>query len=228
MTFKAYSGTVKGPYHRKNDLPNQDAVAWSDTGDFIVAAVADGAGSLKHSGTGAQAAADTAVRAVLEASTDVDFEDLPELALLAAQARQKSFEGYKEYGSTLTVIVMTSDGYWASGAVGDSFGVIHRDEGEHRLVTGTPIGDYANITELLTSDLIHPIYEHGESADGFSLSSDGLEYVAIQGKEAHPGFWNGLVSKAEDGSLNVDRFLAWLESLNKLSDDTTLLTVVTE
>lgn len=228
MTFKAFSGTVRGPYHRKNDLPNQDAVAWTDRGDFIVAAVADGAGSLKHSGRGALAAVDSAVSAVLEASTDVDFEDLPELAVAAAQIAQKSFEGYKEYGSTITVVVMTSDGYWASGAVGDSFGVVHSEEGEHRLITGTPIGDYANITELLTSDEIHPIYEHGAGADGFSLSSDGLEHVAIQGKQAHPGFWNGLVTKAEDGTLNVDRFLAWLESLDKLTDDTTLLTVVTE
>jgi hypothetical protein len=226
MSFDAYLGTVEGPYHRKNGIPNQDVAYWHETEELFIGAVADGAGSLKHSDVGAFDAASAAVTAVYEALATVPFEELVARGIEAGQAAQLANEDYKEYGSTLTMVILAADGRWAAGGVGDSFAVIHLEDGSHELVTGTAIGEFANITELLTSKEIHPLYADGDGAVGFSLSSDGLENVALSKKEAHPGFWNGIRDKANDGSLRVDELFGWLDSLDRIVDDTTLLTAV--
>lgn len=226
MSFQAFVGSVEGPYHRQNNIPNQDMPFWHEEGDWFIGAVADGAGSLKYSDVGAYDAASAAVQAIWSSRDSAALEDLPAIGIEAARKTQMGYEEYKEYGSTLTIVILKSDGSWAAGGVGDSFGVIHLEDGSHEFITGTAVGEYANITELLTSLEIHPLYKSGEGATGFSLSSDGLENVAISKGEAHAGFWNGIRDKANDGSLNVQELFAWLDSLDRIVDDTTLLTAV--
>lgn len=225
MSFEAFVGSISGPYHRQNNIPNQDTAIWREEGEWIIAAVADGAGSLKHSDLGAQKATSVAVEAVAQELTAKPLEELPALGIEAARLAQRDFDDYKEYGSTLTLIVLHHSGAWAAGSVGDSFGVIHLASASHTLITGTPLGEYANITELLTSDTIHPLYSFGEDAIGISLSSDGLESVAISNNEPHKGFWDGIRDLAIAGTLDVGQLFEWLESLGKIIDDTTLLTI---
>jgi hypothetical protein len=224
--FEGFVGSVAGPHHRKNDIPNQDVAHWYDAGDLFIGAVADGAGSLKHSDVGAFQAAKTAVEAIHEALKTTPFDELIPLGIEAGRTAQVANDDYKEFGSTLTLVVMKSNGDWTAGGVGDSFGVIHMEDDSHELVTGTAVGEYANITELLTSKSIHPLYATGTGAIGFSLSSDGLENVALSKGEAHPGFWNGIRDKAIAGDLEVSALFDWLDSLDRIVDDTTLLTAV--
>lgn len=226
MSFQAFVSSIEGPYHRKSGSPNQDSAHWLYEEDFFIGAVADGAGSLKFSDIGSETATHSAVNAMHKALFSSKLKELPSIGVEAGRKAQLAHEGYKEYGSTLTVVVLKSSGEWAAGGVGDSFGVIHKSDESHELVTGTPIGEYANITQLLTSKTIKPIYSSGIGATGFSLSSDGLESVAISKRQAHPGFWNGIRDKALDGSLDVSRLFDWLASLDRIVDDTTLLTVV--
>lgn len=226
MTFEIFVGSVEGPYHLQHNIPNQDAVAWHDENNMLIAAVADGAGSLKHSDVGSQDAVLAAIHSIYAAHKTVDFEKLPELGITAARSAQLRRENYKEYGSTLSLVILKESGEWTAGSVGDSFSIIHGADGDHELITGTPHGEFANITELLTSKDIHPRYASGDAASGFSLSSDGLENVSLRKNAAHPGFWNGIYAKAEDGSLSVHELFEWLNSLDKIIDDTTLLTAI--
>jgi len=231
--FEVSLGSIPGPYHLKNNLNNQDAVVFHDERDHFVAAIADGAGSLKHSDEGAYAAVNAAVYEAFAHVASGDLGEMTRQGLAAATTTQKRFENYKEYGSTLTVVAMNQKGEWAVSAVGDSFAVVHMNDDSHEFVSGSPVGEYANITELLTSDSIHPIHASGSNAKGFSLSTDGLEHVASvveksspSGRNSHAGFWNGVLVRAEKGQLDVLALFEWLNKQDQITDDTTLLTVV--
>lgn len=227
-------GSRPGPQHLKTGKPNQDAVAFHD-GDsgVMVAALADGAGSLKFSAEGAQAAVEAAVSSAFAVLPYGSLLDMTMRGLEAAREVQCSFKDFKEYGSTLVVATLDVQGDWAVSALGDSFAVIHTNDSRHLLVTGTQIGEYANITELLTSDPIHPVHLTGQGALGFTLCSDGLEQVATTTKprggaarEAHAGFWDGIRDRALAGTLAVDALFDWLQSQDRIVDDTTMLTSV--
>lgn len=219
-------GSVPGPYHIQKDLPNQDAILFHEDRGLMLAAVADGAGSLKHSDEGAYIAALTAVETMEKARKNLDFEKLVEYALFAAREELFKKENFKAYGCTLTVAAWDVEGNLSVGSIGDSFAVAKLEDGSYELVSAGGSGEYANITELLTSEDPTPVIASFENVTGLALSSDGLESVAIQDKAAHAGFWEGIFSKAEAGNLDVDKLFRWLDSLDRLVDDTSLLTIV--
>lgn len=232
--FEAFMGSIPGPYHEKNGLENQDAALFheNDRG-IVVAAVADGAGSLKFSAEGAYIAVEGAVAAADEVSRFGSLLDMTMRGLDRAREKQRGIDGFKEYGSTLVVAAINSMGEWAVSAVGDSFAVVHTLD-THILVTGTPVGEYANITELLTSDTIHPVHLTGQGAVGITLCSDGLEQVAIAldeekedgARRAHAGFWDGIRDRALKSALDISALFDWLNTQDRIVDDTTMLTVV--
>lgn len=226
MTFEAFMGSVPGPYHIKKNIPNQDAILFHEEQGVMFAAVADGAGSLKHSDVGAYDAVESAVHGMVKSRKNLDPAKLVEYGITIARENLLKRENYKQYGSTLTLVVLLEDGTGAVAALGDSFVVLHGEAGEHILVTGTPSGEYANTTELLSSDEYTPVIETFEGVKAISLSSDGLEGVAIQGGNAHGGFWDGVISQAYDDRLDISKIFRWLDSLDRLVDDTSLLTII--
>lgn len=223
---RTFSSSVPGPYHIKSDLPNQDRVSFRIFDDWIFAAISDGAGSLAHSDLGAEYATTAALDYMESLFQEMSPEDCLGNAIEAAIERLKQIEDFREYGATLALVAMSKDGEWFATTVGDSFSVIHLNDGSHILNTGHKPGEYANLTQLLTS--VGVIYEitRGTDALGFSLSTDGLERVATSGKEPHNGFWSGIVSLAKNDTLDISRIFEWLNSLDKIEDDTTLLTAV--
>lgn len=226
MTFEAFMGSVPGPYHIKNNIPNQDAIIFHEEQGIMFAAVADGAGSLKHSDVGAYDAVESAVYGMVKSRKNLDPAKLVEYGVTIARENLLKRENYKQYGSTLTLVVFLEDGTGAVAALGDSFVVLHGENGDHTLVTGTPSGEYANTTELLSSDEYTSVIETFEGVKAISLSSDGLEGVAIQGGNAHGGFWDGIISQAYDDRLDISKIFRWLDSLDRLVDDTSLLTII--
>jgi len=223
--FEAFIGSVEGPYHRQKNLPNQDYVHIHEEEGWFFGAVADGAGSLPFSDQGAWIVASTAIEAMTDARKNLDLEKLLEYGIAAARDQILKKEDHKNFGSTLTLLVLSETGEWGVASVGDSFAVIHGEDGSHTLVTAGGSGEFANITELITSKEINIVVQTGTDALAVSLSTDGLEGVGILKGEAHGGFWDGIRDKAVDGSLQVDKLFRWLDSLEKLVDDTTLLTV---
>lgn len=221
--FEVFLDSEAGPYHRRDSLPNQDALLFHEERGIIFLAVADGAGSLKFSDVGSYAAVEAAVHSMTDEGGSLAPLELVELGMRKAREKLFAFENHKEYGATLALAVLKEDGSGAAAALGDSFIVIHGEDDSHSLVTGESSGEYANITELLTSAEIHPTYQEFSGAKAVSLSSDGLEGVAIQSGKAHGGFWDGVLKQAYGGTLDISKIFRWLSSLHKLVDDSTLL-----
>jgi hypothetical protein len=64
LDFEVAAGSVAGAEHRRTDRPNQDAWAWRITSTAVVAVVADGCGSGRHSEVGARLGANLWVEAL--------------------------------------------------------------------------------------------------------------------------------------------------------------------
>jgi hypothetical protein len=75
MTWKAISCSARGTSHQKQNLPCQDYGNYKIIDKTIISAVADGAGSAKHSDIGAK----VAVEKVLETFTEQNISDIAEL-----------------------------------------------------------------------------------------------------------------------------------------------------
>ncbi len=223
--FRVFFESIPGPYHTQNAIPNQDFVTFLSDEKLLVAAVADGAGSLSKSHLGSEIVARTAVKTMWELRSELPLSELVEKGMNAARSAILSEDDFEEMGSTLTVAVIDLSGGWAVGSVGDSFAILHKKD-SHSLVTAGGFGEYANITQLITSNDLGPVYESGFDAVAISLSSDGLESVGLLGDSAHEGFWNTIRDSAISGSLDISKLFRWLQSMDKIVDDTTLLTAV--
>mgnify|MGYP006277009985 CR=1 FL=1 len=67
--------SVRGANHKRNNLPNQDAIKWREENDNLVLAISDGHGSLKHfrSDVGSRLAVEAAIEVILQ---EVDVDNL--------------------------------------------------------------------------------------------------------------------------------------------------------
>lgn len=224
MTFRVYGDSMMGPYHEKKSTPNQDAYTYKKDSDKIALAVADGAGSLKRSHVGSRVAVETSVDKMM--CHDDPPENRVRYAIEASRNEIFNHSKPQELGCTLAIATIAPDG-WSVGVVGDAFAIIHYDD-HHELVTSEKISEYANITKLLTSDDWSPTIVSGrQDIRGISLSSDGLVNVALKNDLPFDGFWNTIIAKAEDESLDVNDLLQWIEDQGRIDDDTTLLVVAT-
>lgn len=220
-----YSGTVAGPHHRDGLTPNQDSHAVLEGEDWSLFVVADGAGSLPQAHIGAH----LAVTAVVDLRLSDPFSEPHEFIENALQAARESLfthetYGPKDLGCTLAIVLATKEG-WEAAVVGDSFAVLRlQGEETYCLITGNQIGSYANETKLLTSDEPTPIFSSGGTPLAFvAVSSDGLENVALQANEAYGPFWASLEKLMATDDFAIVDFLSWLDSKEKIVDDTTLI-----
>lgn len=227
MSFRSASASVPGPYHVQRGLPNQDAMLWSENSERVLLAVSDGAGSLSNSGEGARLAVTSSIQFMESFEHEYAPEQLPLLALHHARETLFELPDYRSYGATLVCGVLRANGELSLACVGDSFAVVKNFDG-YSLLTGTASGEFANITELLTSDELTPVAQNFTGVSAVALSSDGLESVSLSSGAPHEGFWSGVFQKTSEGSLDVERLFLWLDSLEKLVDDTTLLCVTRE
>lgn len=221
--MKVYSHSVPGPYHVREEMPNQDYMGYREVNGVTFLALADGAGSLPNSEVGAKDAVHLALDVMASFYGVIDDEELTGYAIDQARRIVLTREDYRSYGSTLTVAYLTDEGRAHVSALGDSFAVLRKGTDEFILERGDTVGEYANITTLLTSPEITYNSSTHEGVTGIALSSDGLEQVAIQDGKAHEGFWQGIFHKADDDSLNLSKFYRWLDSLDRLVDDTSLM-----
>jgi len=220
---KVFSHSVAGPYHVREGLPNQDYMGYREVGGVTFLALADGAGSLRNSDIGAKDAVHVALDVMEHFYGVVDDEELTAYAIDQARRIALTREDHRSYGSTLTVAYITDDGHAYVSALGDSFVVLRKSDNSYVLERGDTVGEYANITTLLTSPEISFNSSAHEGVTGIALSSDGLEQVAIQDGEAHSGFWEGIFHKADNDSLDIAKLYRWLDSLDRLVDDTSLM-----
>src|SRR4051812_35146709 len=83
MPWSVLGESVAGTSHTARNLPCQDAFRFRRIGDWLVVAVADGAGSASHADLGATRACDELVDRVAAAGPDAIFSHEAALALFA-------------------------------------------------------------------------------------------------------------------------------------------------
>jgi len=235
------AATATGPHHLKRNEANQDSFAVFDhvSGEDAVlgVAVADGAGSLPRSGDGATIAAEIAaahgVDLVLEArshGTPVDLRSIALEAIMEARTSIFKLDYWREAGSTLVVALVAPEGFVVA-TLGDSFAVLELTDGGLELIQPPSVGEFANITKLLTSDSFSLAMASGplEDFSAVGLCSDGLENSTLQQSPEGPlpvrGFWGNIFSMASKGTLAVASLIEFMDRQGKIEDDTTLATV---
>ena len=213
-----------------------------DDASALVACVADGAGSTKHGGIGAQ----MACNAVL-AHAATHFEEPDAIADLTAhkvlkwcdKARSEIADyaelhetPFRDFAATLCVVVM-APGKTVFFQVGDGAIVASRNS-VMGVVFWPQSGEYVNTTHFLTSpdylNHVQTLAVDGEFSD-IALLTDGIERLALQfdNRTPHTRFFAPLfqILRATADADGLQRDLAqFLESesiRNKTDDDRTLV-----
>ena len=229
--WKIHSGSITGPYHERRGEDSQDyyasQVVSASGGDVAVVIATDGAGSHARSLEGATITTEELLSRCVELAREEDFSQgslaqaLDEVRAIILQE-----DGYREMGCTVAVAIV-GESSWCAGVLGDAFIVLHHGDGSHEFLQGDSISEFANVTELITSKEVHPVFASGdETLRGVSASSDGLESMSIERGEPLPGFWNTLLAHMEGDEFSMDDFLSFLKGKGLLEDDTTLITAL--
>lgn len=172
LAFAAVPGRTKG----SSRGACQDAVFGKHSGNLTCIALSDGAGSKKHSGTGARAVVRVVVRVVLE-NFDAIFEDVaqggnaaskhllmePILSDLKGRRFAKD-EGINDYACTL-IFAATNRNRLLLGHIGDGFAFSVEDD-IGRVASWPENGEFANETYFVTS---------GEAMSHLRLTAELME-----------------------------------------------------
>lgn len=217
------SGSLIGPHHGKSGQQNQDAFGFLEKDGLLIIAAADGAGSLELSHVGAQLAIDVVIEEAFACSRDHGLDLIVELAIESARTVLMNHPDKDLIGCTLAVVGIVED-EWAVGVAGDAFAIIQAEDGTHELFENPPAGEYANITQLLTSDEINILIENSRNPiKAAAVSTDGLEHASLKNGEPFSGFWTPVFNWAAEEKLDVPSLLEHMNTQDKIDDDTTLV-----
>lgn len=243
--WQAAGISVQGISHLKNRVPCQDAHIWRKvSGEAIVLAVADGAGSAPLSQVGAARAAVAAVDWVDELLKEAWPANKAEWRQLLAASLQTAHESVRasaerrkvparELATTLIVAVATP-GLAAAIQVGDGACVVVSDTGEVIALTAPHHSEFVNETIFFTSPDYLDVAQFGLCArriSGIAALSDGLQLLALKMPEAEPhaAFFRPLlrlVADAPNTQAAEDALRAFLRSeriTQRADDDLTLV-----
>jgi hypothetical protein len=194
-----------GSFHVQTGLPCQDYGAYQTLGkDILIGAVADGAGSAKHSDLGAKVAVETAIQFIVDlvdeqkAENQAFAESGSEKTLSAVFERffpllltkvQKKFDAvtkgfdveFPELATTLLVFIATSK-WLAAMQIGDGFILIKPMGEAYQLLFHPDKGEYINETTFITSTNASEemqIAVLAKPVEFICAATDGVEKVAI-------------------------------------------------
>ena len=229
-TWQAVTVSEIGASHVEASVPCQDASRYFIDSDTLIACVADGAGSAKHSHRGSQAAADEFVSAAWDSLCDGD--GLKDAALKAfIKSREAVVEiandNPREYATTLLGLIAT----------GDALSVVQVGDGaiilDGKIALDSHSGEYANETRFITEPDVEPrVFSVSERANRVAMLTDGLENIALENngyqKTPHAPFFDPLFqwldqTKERDRRAQLGEFLASDRVRSKTTDDVTLL-----
>lgn len=234
--LKLSAATQMGPYHAKLGIPNQDAYDLISGEGFLSLAVADGAGSLERSDEGSELAVEVgagmAADLMLAADREGRTPDLPRFlaeSIIEARGALFTLEHWREAGSTLVLALLSPDSF-AVAVLGDSFAVVQDSAGALTLVQPPAVGEFANITKLLTSDEPTVSICSGplSALSGLALCSDAFEQPTLENRVPTPGFWSTVFSMGRKGGLKVDELIAFMDGQGKIEDDATLIALAAD
>jgi hypothetical protein len=233
--------SVTGWRHVEKGLGCDDAFAYAVAGDYLVVAIADGAGSV--SGTSAWGAF-AACQSVLLDATDPEFindfrtgseqraEVLMRWLFEGAMDRVKTqaeFFGLPVAKLSTTLSVAVADPEMAAfGQIGDGIIVAEHAESIRTVLTETK-DEYANTTWFLQSNgALDDAFQTAvlKNVAAFALSTDGMSYkiTNIATGEAYEPFFKGSWTHVRSGSDAAD-FAALLRGIqdDQTGDDKTMV-----
>jgi hypothetical protein len=249
IAWRHISRSVQGESHVADGTPCQDSsrvrALDGKAAGTLVACVADGAGSAKHSATGSLAACNAVVESVdafleadgkitnLEAKNALDWVDLArsriEEEAFARDARPTDF------AATICVAIMSPQGS-CFFQIGDG-AIVLRSSGVSGVVFWPESGEYVNTTTFITSKEYRDrlkFYVTDRTYEQVALFTDGIERIALRfdSLTPHPPFFDPLfqaLGTLEDWQSlgdNLEQFLK-SESVCKRSDDDKTLILAT-
>jgi serine/threonine protein phosphatase PrpC len=249
VNWKAVARSAIGTSHQKQGIVCQDYGDYRIFDNVIVGAVADGAGSAKHSDVGAKLAVEMVLKCFSEINEFPQKQDSQPLSKEEAQKvfseivnkvitelQKQADEGdysVNDLACTLLVFLATPD-YVAAMQIGDGFIVIRSQESEYQLLFQPDKGEFANETTFITSTNAleeMQVKVITEKQEFICASTDGLEKVAIRLSDWQPfsPFFKPLEEYLHEpvNSEEEDKYL--MEFLNserlnsRTDDDKTLL-----
>lgn len=240
--WRVVGASIAGSSHQNYGQPCQDAAGWALGPDrCLIVAVADGAGSAKLGGEGAQLAVSTAVNHLAGrqslGSDDASKKDLIAALKLARSALISEAEDrgvdVRELATTLILLQATPDSVTAL-QVGDGSAVIEDRQNGVIGLTKPQIGEYINETTFITAEdamgHVETVTHQGKPSGG-AVFSDGLQLLALKMPEGtpHTPFFDPLlrfVSYATDASAADEELRTFLRSPRVTSQTTDDLTLV--
>ncbi|MCT7363615.1 PP2C family serine/threonine-protein phosphatase [Mycolicibacterium llatzerense] len=233
--------SVAGSMHMRKGLGCDDAFGYAVTGDFIVAAVADGAGSVSGtSAWGSYAACQSVLRDASDPGFINDFRAGPAdrgqalmrwlfdgaVERVSAQAQSLGLD-ISLLATTLAVVIADRN-LSVFGQIGDG---IMASESAGRVATLLiePKDEYANTTWFLQSERAFDESFRTTTQTGvtaFALSTDGMSYkiTNISTGEAYEPFFRGSWEHVRNGasSANFEALLGGIED-DQTGDDKTMV-----
>lgn len=229
--------TTRGTSHIKKDIVCQDAIAEYTVDSFYGIALADGAGSLKHSDIGAKLMTRLSLRYMSRHFNDIYTGVVKQETLLAKiehvlQLKAKKLDiPYKEMGSTLLMVAVKHD-MFISIHIGD--GVISYIDKNNRVkVLSHPMnGEFSNMTFFTTTPLenrLRIVIGELKNAKAFMLMSDGLSDSLYSDKEKTMQQNTSLLLTGKVEELGEQKAIKWFENfiahniVKRTGDDISLI-----
>ena len=240
--WAACGASVSGAVHQQRGLGCDDAYSYGVAGDFVVAAIADGAGSVSGtSAWGAYAACQSVLEDAMGPTFIRDFHSgavgpesqmrsLFERALERVRAQAYAMNLDVALLSTTLSVALADHRRAVFGQIGD--GVIASERAEQ---IGTLLieskGEYANSTWFIQSEnafeeAFRTVTQYGVSA--IALSTDGMSYkiTNVVTGEAYQPFFRGSWQHVRGGASaeQLEMMLRGIED-DQTGDDKTLVLV---
>jgi Protein phosphatase 2C len=247
--WRYISRSVQGESHVADGTPCQDSSrvrAFDGKGaGTLVACIADGAGSVRHSGVGSLLVCNAVVESVdafLEADgkiTNLEPNDAIKWCDLARSRieEEASIRDVRpaEFATTIGVAILSPEGS-CFFQIGDG-AIVIRSGGVSGVVFWPESGEYVNTTTFITSKEYRDrlqFYVTKRSYEEVALFTDGIERIALRfdSQTPHPPFFEPLfqaLGTLEDWQSlgdNLEQFLK-SESVRKRSDDDKTLILAT-
>lgn len=230
--WRTVSAVLAGERHRRQQAGCQDALRTAVVGDrWLLATLADGAGSAPLGAVGAELATAAALRQLAVGLSQNRPEDRPpapeSLVRPALTAAREALEReavsrrlpLRQFAATLLVAVATPD-WILAGQIGDGAVVIGDGDGGWRALTRPAAGEYLNETVFLTSNGAlerAQVALHPGALREVALFSDGLQMLALRLADGRPHtpFFRplfGWLARAADSFVAGRELAAWLRS----------------
>lgn len=172
-----FGGSVRGPEHKRQCHPNQDAWTIRRSGGGIMAAVADGLGSAKNGEIGSKAACAAAMNAFRLARKIGDTPSWLTIAVLRATWHQLVARwGAENCGTTCLACFIAPGGSMFATQVGDGVIAIRRADASFEVMPAKT-KSFQNSTDTVASQNAKDwsiFTGHLEPGDAVLMATDGI------------------------------------------------------